>query len=204
MIAWSIDVAMASGLFSKVVVSTDDDEIADVAQSFGADVPFIRPSELSDDMTTTAPVIAHAITECNKLGWTSEFVCCLYSCAPFIVPNDLTDALDLLMRSGSEFSYPVVEYSHPIQRALLRSEKGVMTFQQPEYELSRTQDLPVTYHDAGQFYWGRTDAWLRGEHMHSGGAGLIVPSWRSVDIDTNDDWKLAEYIFGLINEQENT
>lgn len=200
MIAWSIEAAKNSELFEKIVVSTDDHEIAMIAASFGADIPFVRPLALADDHTPTVPVIAHGISEMANLGVFPESVCCIYPCAPFIRSEDLVAGLALLKESDSNFAYPVVEFAHPVQRALLRDRNGKMQFLSPEHELARTQDLTPTFHDAGQFYWGRTEAWAAQRRMHSEGAGLVVPHWRVVDIDTDDDWRRAELLYSLLAE----
>lgn len=199
MIYYSIKVAQDSKLFDHIIVSTDDEEIADTAISLGAEVPFKRPLELSEDTTPTVPVMAHAVKTCSELGLYAEFFCCIYPCAPFVMKNDLVTALAQLERSRVEFVYPVTEFSHPVQRSMYRSETGEMEFLYPEYELSRTQDLPVTYHDTGQFYWGRSSAWLDMKRMHSEGAGLVIPNWRVIDIDNADDWKRAELMYKSMN-----
>jgi len=201
MIAWSIEAAKQSGLFDKIVVSTDDYEIATISKSYGADVPFMRPMTLADDHTPTVPVIAQGISALADCGVFPDFICCIYPCAPFLRSDDLVAGLTLLQESGSNFAYPVAEYAHPVQRSLLRSENGKMEFLYPEYELTRTQDLPPTFHDVGQFYWGRTGAWSAQRRMHSEGAGLVVPHWRVVDIDTIDDWQRAEMLFALLGEK---
>lgn len=198
MIAWSIETARRSGLFDKIVVSTDDTEIATIAKSYGAEVPFVRPSALADDHTPTVPVIAHGISALADIGVSPDAVCCIYPCAPFLRADDLVAGLALLQESGSNFAYPVAEFPHPVQRALLRAHDGKMQFLSPEYELTRTQDLPTTFHDVGQFYWGRTEAWATQRRMHSEGAGLVLPYWRVVDIDTLDDWQRAEFLFELL------
>jgi len=202
MIAWSIEAARQSGLFEHIVVTTDDVEIASIATAYGADVPFLRPSALADDHTPTAPVIAHAISALADLGISPNLACCIYPCAPFLRSGDLVEGLRLLHESGTNFVYPVAEFAHPVQRALLRSESGKMHFLFPEHELTRTQDLPRTFHDVGQFYWGRTEAWASEKRMHSEGAGLIVPHWRFVDIDTDEDWKRAEILFKILTEED--
>lgn len=199
MIAWAIGYALQAGLFDKVIVSTDDEEIASVAQDAGAEIPFIRPSNLADDLTPTAPVIAHAVEACQEISWRIEYACCIYPCVPFLKTSDLTAAFGLLQTYDSSFVYPVTEYSHPIQRAMRRLPTGQMQLLQPEHELTRTQDLEKTYHDTGQFYWGRASSWTTYAKMHSAGTGLIVPSWRVVDIDTDDDWKRAEILHRFIN-----
>ena len=198
MLAWSIDIARASGCFDKILVSTDDAEIAAVAREWGADVPFLRDAELADDMTPTVPVIGHATARARDLGWDPHWVCCIYPCAPFIQAADLRAALQLLQSGQRNYVYPVVEYAHPVQRAMRRAQDGAMSFVQPDAELARTQDLEPLYHDAGQFYFGRAAAWLAQMKMHSTGHGLKLPAWRVVDIDTADDWKRAELLFPVL------
>lgn len=195
MIAWTISVARDSQLFEKVIVSTDDPEIAAVAREYGAETPFVRPSELANDYAGTVPVIAHAVKEMNDRQCYPEYVCCIYPCAPFLRTSDLVEALSAIMSSGTDFVYPVVEYPHPTFRAMRRTLKGKMQFVFPECEMMRTQDIEKTYHDAGQFYWGKVDAWLEMKRMHTDGIGMVVPSWRFVDIDTEDDWRRAELFF---------
>lgn len=201
MIAWSIAAAKESGLFDHIVVSTDDDEIAGIALSFGAEVPFVRPAELANDVAPTVPVIAHAVSACADLGWCADSVCCIYPCAPFTRAADLVAGLDMLKETDADYVYPVAEFPHPVQRAMLRSENGGMTFLNPECELMRTQDLPKTYHDAGQFYWGKSSAWSAMKRMHSEGLGLVVPHWRIVDIDTPDDWQRAELLYQIMQDR---
>lgn len=195
MIAWAITAALKSGLFDRVIVTTDDPEIAAIGRRWGAETPFPRPIELADDLTPTVPVIAHAIKTCQDKGWSIQYVCCIYPCVPFLEPHDLIETFKLLQQNNVNFVYPVVEYPHPIQRAMRRLESGQMQFIKPEYELTRTQDLEKTYHDAGQFYWGKSLAWLGLKKMHTDGLGMPIPGWRVVDIDSMDDWKRAENIF---------
>jgi pseudaminic acid cytidylyltransferase len=198
MIAYSIEVAKSSGLFTHVVVSTDDAEITSLAQDLGAEVPFMRPPDLADDHTPTAPVISHSATACEALGWKIEYVCCIYPCAPFLQKGDLSNALTLLENSPSaDYSFPVTEFTSAIQRALLRDASGRMKSFSPEFEMTRTQDLVPAYHDAGQFYWGRPSAWHSNHKIHNSGVGLVIPNWRVVDIDTPEDWIRAEAAFNL-------
>ena len=192
MIAWAIQIAQKSKLFDKIFVSTDDDEIKKISEQYGAIVPFIRPPEISDDKTHTVPVISHAIKEIERLYQKVEYACCIYPCSPFIISSDLKKSFQMLVSSGENYVYPVVEYPHPIFRAMKKSKEGNMKFIYPEYELSRTQDLEQTYHDAGQFYWGRADAWRQLKKMHTDGLGMVIPYYRVIDIDTEDDWKRAE------------
>jgi pseudaminic acid cytidylyltransferase len=194
MVSYAIAAAQSCGLFERVVVSTDDAEIAGVAESCGAEIPFLRPAELADDHTPTVPVIAHAITACEGLGWKIGKVCCIYAATPFLHAEDLRGALELLEYSGSHYAFPVAEYPSAVQRALTRGPDGKLAPLFPQHELTRTQDLPKAYHDAGQFYWGHRSSWLTNPRIHSGGAGYVIPSWRVVDIDTREDWERAEIL----------
>jgi pseudaminic acid cytidylyltransferase len=200
MIAHAITAAKVSGLFDHVIVSTDDKEIADIARQWGAEMPFERPANLADDHTPTVPVIAHAVRTCQDLGWAVDYACCIYPCSPFLVTDDLVASLKLIKKQDAEFIYPVTEYPHPIQRAMRRLPSGGMQFLSSEFELTRTQDLEKTYHDAGQFYWGKANAWLEHKEMHTAGLGYPIPSWRVVDIDTEDDWKRAELALNVIKQ----
>jgi pseudaminic acid cytidylyltransferase len=194
MIAHAITIAKSSGLFEHIIVSTDDTEIADIAREWGAVTPFVRPDELANDYTATVPVIAHAIQTCRELGWEFDYVCCIYPGVPFLQIEDLKGAFELLVKGNTDYSFPITEFPSAIQRALRRLEDGQMQPFNPQYELTRTQDLELAYHDAGQFYWGKADAWLHNSRLHSSGVGYIVPNWRVVDIDTPEDWVRAEYL----------
>ena len=194
MIAYAIQAARDSGLFEHVVVSTDDEEIAEVAQAHGASVPFRRPAHLADDQTVTVPVIAHAARWFVDQGHAVEAVCCIYPCVPLLRPADLLGAYALFQERGAEYVYPVVGFHSSPWRAMSKPDNGPMQFVYPEYELTRTQDLPKCYYDAGQFYWGKTAAWTSGLRMHSHGHGYEVESHRIVDIDTHEDWARAELI----------
>jgi len=201
MISYAISTALDSGLFDHVIVSTDDDEISRVAVSLGAEVPFLRPISLSDDFTVTAPVIHHAITNCLELGWQFDFVCCIYPCVPLLQISDLRQSLQTFTDSDSKFCYPVVEFDSPIQRALLMDDQGRLGFVSPKDELTRTQDLETTYHDAGLFYWGSTNSWLSESRMHSNAVGYPIPAWRTVDIDNHGDWKRAELLVKSLDSE---
>jgi pseudaminic acid cytidylyltransferase len=202
MIAHAIAAAKASGLFEHIVVSSDDEEIAAIAQQWGAETPFVRPAELADDYTATVPVIMHAIQSCRDLGWSFDNVCCIYPGVPFIQVEDLHGALACLLESDSDFCFPVTEFPSAIQRALRRMDDGKMWPFYPQYETTRTQDLEKAYHDAGQFYWGRARAWLENAKIHSGGVGYVIPNWRVVDIDTPEDWRRAEAMYRAFHNRE--
>ena len=203
MLGHSILIAKASGLFDHIVVSTDDEEIRGIAKDFGAEVPFMRPAELSEDYTPTVPVIAHAIRSCQEKGWEMDYACCIYPCVPFLMVEDLKQAFGTLDVSSADYSFSMAEFPSAIQRALRRNIDGQMSSMNPESELVRTQDLIAAYYDAGQFYWGRTESWLEGKSIHNGGIGQLIPSWRAVDIDTADDWKRAEILYKVFEEMKN-
>lgn len=204
MIAHAISAAKQSGLFDHVIISTDDAEIARIAIEWGAETPFIRPAELADDYTATVPVIAHAILASQALGWKIDYACCIYPGVPFIQIDDLKLAFELLQASQAAYSFPITDFSSAIQRALRRLPDGRTFPFYPEHELTRTQDLEAAYHDAGQFYWGKPDAWLTNNKIHRSGVGLPVPNWRVVDIDTSDDWARAEVLYAAFNQQRKT
>jgi pseudaminic acid cytidylyltransferase len=198
MIAYAITAARRSGLFEHIVVSTEDEEIAAVAREWGADTPFARPADLADDYTATVPVIAHAIEACRGLGWSFGHVCCIYPGVPFIQVDDLKAALGVLLAGNADYCFPVARFPAAIQRALRRQADGKVSPFYPQFEGTRTQDLEPAYHDAGQFYWGTTAAWLRNAAIHSSGIGHVVPNWRVVDLDTPEDWQRAEVLFKSI------
>ena len=198
MIGHAIAVAEVSGVFDRIVVSTDDDEIAEVAEAFGAEVPFRRPAALADDHAGTVPVIAHALDTLAQQGWQASQVCCLYPGVPMLKPDDLRQAQAQLDESDFRWVLSVVAFPSPAQRALLRDEQGRLHALQPEYVRTRTQDLPMTYHDAGQFCWGLAQAWQAGETPHLGGGSVVLPPWRAVDIDTPEDWLRAEALYAAL------
>lgn len=198
MIAYAIEAAQASGVFDHIVVSTEDTEIAEFAVSIGAELPFMRPRDLADDVTPTVPVIAHAIKACAAVGWRAQRVCCIYPGVPLIQQQDLRRALALLELGGTAYVFPVTPFPSPIQRALARDEQGCARPFHPEYVSTRTQDLQPAYYDAGQFYWGNASAWLDGVNIHANGKTIILPEWRVVDIDTPADWERAEALYRTI------
>jgi pseudaminic acid cytidylyltransferase len=204
MIAYATTAAKESGLFEHIVVSTDDEEIAQIARTWGAETPFSRPAELANDYTATVPVVAHAIETCRTLGWKFDQVCCIYPGVPFIQIDDLRGTLARLNNSGADYCFPVTEYPSAIQRALKLLSNGKMQPFYPEFELTRTQDSEPAYYDAGQFYWGDAEAWLTNPKIHSNGLGYPIPNWRVVDIDTPEDWQRAEIIYRTIHNSDTT
>ncbi|HHQ4443933.1 TPA: pseudaminic acid cytidylyltransferase [Aeromonas veronii] len=196
MIAWSIEAAKASGCFDKIIVSTDDREIAAIAIQFGAEIPFIRPAALSDDYTGTIPVIRNAVEWLNQNDATVDYACCIYATAPFILPEDLKQGLQLIKYAGSSYAFSVTSYAFPIQRSVRITKNGRVAMFNPEHFQTRSQDLEEAWHDAGQFYWGTAEAWCE-ERAIFGEDSLPVrlPRHRVQDIDTAEDWVRAEWLF---------
>lgn len=201
-IVWSIQLAMKCKFFDKIIVSTDDLEIANLAKSFGAEVPFLRPKKLSNDYTGTVPVISHAVKWQIKHHFKPNYVCCIYATAPFIKLSDLKNSLKILKNSDSDYVLPVTSYGHPIQRSFkIKKNKKLKMFNR-KYSNSRSQDLEKAFHDTGQFYWGSTNAWLKNKPIISGNSScIIVPRQRAIDIDTFEDWQIAEKMFQIINNK---
>jgi N-acylneuraminate cytidylyltransferase len=195
MIAWPIATAVASGLFDHIVVSTDDQEIADTARGLGVEVPFTRPAELADDHAGTIPVIAHA-TSWAQDQWPVDAVCCIYPTAPMISSDDLAEALRLLRDGPGDFVFSATDYASSIFRAFVHTEGGGVEMVFPDCFETRSQDLPRAFHDAAQFYWGRPHAWLTAATLFGPrSTPLLIPRWRVQDIDTLDDWDRAEALF---------
>lgn len=202
MIGYAINAARDSGAFDRVIVSTDDAEIAAIARDFGAETPFERPAELADDHTPTVPVIAHAIETVAAAGWPVGYAACIYPGVPMIDAGDLLRAFDALIAAdGAGYVFPVAPFPSPIQRALRRGADGRVAPFNPEHVGTRTQDLEPGYFDAGQFYWAAADTWCAGLNIHANGRAIVLPEWRVVDIDTPDDWDRAELLFGALRQQ---
>lgn len=197
MLAYSIETAQKTGLFDEVMVSTDDEEIAEVARRYGAKVPFMRSAETASDFATTADVLREVIAKYCEQGREFDNFCCFYATAPLVQSGDVVSAFDRLQQSDFTCVYPVVQFSYPIWRCLDLAEDGTMTRHWPEYENSRSQDLPKEYHDTGTFYWYKTKEWLAG-NIKVG--GIEVNETTIQDIDTETDWKLAEMKYQLINK----
>lgn len=196
MIAWPIIAAKATGLFDRVIVSTDDSEIADAARDWGAEIPFVRPAELSDDYTGTTEVIAHATRWFSDQGVPLSAVCCIYATAPLIQADDLARGWHALQSGNWAYAFSVAEFSPSIYRAFRQCPDGGVEMVFPEYFTTRSQDLPVTFHDAGQFYWGQPSAWTGGTRIFDRQSiPVLIPRWRVQDIDSMDDWIRAEMIF---------
>lgn len=201
MIAWSIEVAKASGLFDHIIVSTDDIEIAEVAKKLGASVPFMRPVELSNDYAGTTEVISHATQWAQDQGFNFDAVCCIYATAPFVRVVDLKRGLKILNSGDWAYAFTVTDFASPIFRSFKQTPGDGLEMFFPEHFDKRSQDLPIALHDAGQFYWGRPDAWLADKCIYDKHSiPVMIPRWRVQDIDTLDDWNRAEIIFKLLRD----
>jgi len=195
-IAYSIEAAKESRLFDRIIVSTDDHEIAAVAKDFGAEVPFVRPAELADDYTGTNAVVKHAIEWLKADGFHIEYACCIYATAPFLNIKYLKEGIERLNKSEKQFAFSVTSFSSPIFRSFKMNDDNSVKMFWPEYLKTRSQDLPVAYHDVGQFYWGKTEAFLKDYPLFSEhSVGILLPEYLVVDIDTPADWKRAELMY---------
>jgi pseudaminic acid cytidylyltransferase len=195
MIEWSISAAISSKIFSKIIVSTEDSEIAEIATLAGAEVPFVRPQELSDDYTTTGKVMAHACNWLKNQNLESKFICCLYPTSPFVLPDDLVDALSILKKGKWKYVFSVGEYSSSVYRSFSQELSGGVKMLFPDYFSARSQDLSPIYHDAGMFYMGLFDAWVKNLPVFNNYAfPYVIPTYRLQDIDTHEDWQRAEIL----------
>lgn len=191
-IAYSIEAAIKSGCFDEVMCSTDDEEIAEVAKRYGAVVPFMRSAATSTDFASTADVLSEVIAEYQKRGKSFDYFCCLYPTAPFVNADRIRQGLEKMVAANANGAMPVVRYSYPIQRAL-RIADGTLALREPEHLRSRSQDLEPMYHDAGQYYWYRTEAFKTNPNiMAISPLAILTPEEEVQDIDTSDDWKMAE------------
>lgn len=194
-IAYSIEAALKSNLFDEVMVSTDDDEITSIAKQYGAKVPFMRSAETSNDFATLSDVIDEVLAKYKEMNVYYDYFCCILATAPFLKSNDLIDAYELLVNSNFETIRPVTRFSYPIQRAFKLNKDNSVSWFFKEYENSRSQDLEEAYHDAGLFYWGYSNIGL---NTSSRGA-IVISELRCQDIDSEEDWAVAESKFKSIN-----
>lgn len=196
-IAYSIEASLESSLFEEVMVSTDDTEIAEVAQRYGAKVPFMRSAKNSDDFATTADVLVEVLENYEKLGKQFQYACCLYPTAPFVTNEKLQKAFDLLIEHQADSVIPVAAFSYSIWRSL-KIENGKLQMNFPENLNKRSQDLPVAYHDVGQFYFFDVKKFLATKRLFSDfSVPLCVSELEMQDIDNEIDWKLAELKYNL-------
>lgn len=198
-IAYSIEIAIASGLFDEVMVSTDDAEIAEIAIQYGAKVPFLRNPSTANDHATTFDVIQEVVLEYEKKEKVFSCICCIYACAPFVSKEKLLESLAILISNNFDSVFPIMPFGFPIQRALKRSDDNKTVFFYPEFSLSRSQDLERSYHDAGQFYWINKEKCLEQKKILTDNTGsIIISELEGQDIDNEIDWKLAELKYELL------
>tara|TARA_B110000977_G_C11054773_1_gene483660 strand:- start:1182 stop:1868 length:687 start_codon:yes stop_codon:yes gene_type:complete len=198
-IAYSIEAAINSGLFEEVIVSTDDEEIAEISLSFGASVPFLRSSKNSSDHATTFEVLEEVFNKLSEQNRIFKYCCCIYPCAPFVKPKILKNSFKKLTENNLDSLFPIIKYGHPIQRALKINPGNKLRYYFSENTLSRTQDLKDMFYDAGQFYWMNLNEILTHQKVvTSNSEGILISELEAHDIDNELDWKLAELKFNLL------
>lgn len=199
-IAYSIRTALGSGLFDEVMVSTDSEEIAETAKRFGANVPFMRSADNSDDYATTEDVILEVLQRYMELGTEYDYVCCIYPTAPFVTEAALAEAMAKMEKYEPSVVIPLVQFSYPPQRCFVVDDRGYARFKYPQYVRTRSQDLEKQYHDAGQFYIYNSDRLIAANGIiEDDFMPIIMPELLVQDIDTEDDWKIAEMKYKIIN-----
>jgi len=199
MIGYSIKAAIDSQCFDQVIVSTDDAEIAEVAKSFGASVPFMRPDELANDYANTIPVVKHAIEWFDDQVQAPSEVCCLYATVPFVRASTIRKAYEQMQSTQADYCFTATSFAFPIQRAIKVTAENRVEMFYPEYLETRSQDLEESYHDAGQFYWGKAEAFKQQRSIFSKSATpYILPRYLVQDIDTLEDWEKAELMYKII------
>lgn len=198
-IAYAIEAAVSSGLFDEIMVSTDSEEIADLARLYGAEVPFLRSAKNSSDFATTMDVVQEVLEQYSELGMEFADACCIYATAVFTQKNLLLKGLELMKQGGFDTVFPAVAYNPPIQRSFGKNSDGQMVLREPEYKYSRSQDLEEFYHDAGLFYWMNVDRIRNMDSLWTKNTGLLIISENEChDIDSEYDWKLAEMKYKLL------
>ena len=203
MIYWAIRNAINSNCFDRIIVSTDDNEIASIAKKYNAEVPFKRPKNLADDYTLTQDVIKHCLDWLNHSNYSVENVCCIYPATPLINKEDILKAKKILEISEDQISvFSATKFPYPIERGLLIDENGYSRLIKPDLYNKRSQDCIEAYHDAGQFYWASKIYWNKMKNIFHKSKPYLIPSWRVQDIDNNEDWRRAEIIFDLLQKYQ--
>ncbi|MGZ5052441.1 MAG: pseudaminic acid cytidylyltransferase [Methylobacter sp.] len=202
LITYSIEAAKASGLFDHVIVSTDDEEIREIANAYGAETPFVRPAELANDHATTVPVIKQAVEWVQQHMGNVDNVCCIYATAPFIQASALREAHELLVgKAVSGYVFTATTFPFPIQRAFKVKPDGLVEMFEPQNYMTRSQDLEEAYQDAGQFYWGSAEAYLSEKIFFSTDSmAYVLPRYLVQDIDTPEDWRRAELMYEVLKK----
>ena len=202
-LAWSIAVALESGLFNEVMVSTEDPEVAEIAKQYGASVPFMRSAQCADDHAPIADVLHEVTNQYAEHGQHFSKICCLFATAPMVQPDDLKGGLTLLEEEGFAVVVPVARFAYPVQRGLVRSPDSAIRMLYPEHASTRSQDLPEAYHDAGQWAWVRPEYLATGRPLLGAETGsLVIDPNRVADIDTEEDWQCAEWKFARLQEDD--
>ena len=200
LIGWTIEKALKSNCFDKVIVSTDDIEISDYVKSIGAEVPFLRPEHLSDDYTNSFDVIQYNAKKLLEIYKDLKYICCMYATAPLIFSSDIKKSFEIISAdNNNQILFGATTFDYPIQRALFLDENNNVSMLDTKYLYTRSQDLQETFHDAGQFYWGTVEAWIKSKNALIGGKAYFIPRWRVQDIDNMDDWTRVEYLHKLID-----
>ena len=201
-IVYSIEAALKSGIFEEIMVSTDDEEIAEISKTHGASVPFLRSEKTSGDFATTSDVIAEVLTEYSLLGKTFLYACCIYPTAPFVTAEKLAESFRIFKSRDADSLFPVVRFSYPPQRAYVLDGEQ-LRFRYPENKELRSQDLEPLFHDAGQYYFFRPESFLKTGSIISGNLSYVELSEMEVqDIDNETDWKLAEMKYGVLLQRK--
>ena len=202
MICYTIEAALESGVFEQVIVSTDSQEIADIARQSGAKVPFMRPAELAENSVGVVEVLHHALTWLQANRQLHSLACCLVATAPFLKPLYLKQGAELIAKTDADTVMSVTRFSFPIFRAFKMNEQGEMAFLWPEYEFVHSNELPDTFHDAAQFYWGNVNRFLKRKTILGGKVvPVILPNYLVKDIDVPEDWETAELMFKTIQQR---
>lgn len=200
MITYPIAAAQASGIFDRILVSTDSPAIAEIAKYAGAEVPFLRPQEISGDHATTAEAVVYALDQLVAENGFPEHFCCIYATSPLLLPEHLQKSFDLMLQNQAQTIFSVTAFEAPLLRALKINEKGRLEMSWPENELKRSNDLPNFYHDAGQFYWHETRTFLGHKKIWGKDAvPFVIPRNQVQDIDNEEDWKFAECLYRFQN-----
>ncbi|MBS1620039.1 MAG: pseudaminic acid cytidylyltransferase [Bacteroidetes bacterium] len=200
-ICYSIEAAKASGIFDTIMVSTDDNEIAEVARQAGAEIPFLRSAATSNDFATTAEVLIEVLNQFKEAGEEFQYGCCIYPTAPFVTSEKLIRAFDLLLKNKADSVIPVTRFSFPIWRSF-KMDEGKLAYNWPENALRRSQDLPASFHDCGQFYFFDTEKFLASKSLVTTATYAIeVPESEVQDIDNEDDWKIAEIKYSFLQNK---
>lgn len=197
-IEYSIKAAIDSGIFDEVMVSTDDEEIANIAKQAGANVPFMRSADTANDYATTTDVIGEVLNQYKEVDVEFDYACCIYPTAPFVTKELLLKAKDLVENEGADSCFPVIQFSFPPQRGMIIKE-GIAKYKYPEYQFTRSQDLEGMYHDSGQFYYFNANKFeTTGKMLGDVIKPIVISEMEAQDIDNEDDWKIAELKYKML------